>query len=197
MIDPIEMTKYDLSRSKLEEVILFCCAVAGKNALTTAKVLDKFLIELKVEARYFTDSLKTPFDLIRHKTFLFDGREKLAQKLKSCGMGCYNQRARSFYALAWSNLDLKKCSIEELEEIPGIGPKTSRFFLLHTRRNVRVAVLDTHILKFMRDLGHEVPRSTPTGKKYLELERVFIGMAECSHKSLAQFDLDIWNEYRK
>lgn len=192
MIDPINMTRYDLSEQELEEVILFCCAVAGKNALTTAKALDKFLIGLRADCSTLFDLEGSPFTLLR-----CEKQDDLAQRLKSCGMGCYNHRARTFLALAHSDLDLKKCGIEELEQIPGIGPKTSRFFLLHTRENVRVAVLDTHILRFMRDLGVDVPRSTPIGKKYLELEQTFIGMADCSHKSLAQFDLDIWNEYRQ
>ena len=192
MIDPTNITQYDLSESELEEVMLFCCAVAGKNALTTAKALDKFLIGLRADSSTLFDMEGSPFTLLR-----CDYQDDLAQRLKSCGMGCYNHRARTFLALAYSDLDLKNCSIEELEKIPGIGPKTSRYFLLHTRRDIRVAVLDTHILKFMRDLGHEVPSSTPTGKRYLDLEQTFIGLADLSSKSLAQFDLDIWNEYRK
>lgn len=192
MIDPINMTQYDLSESKLEEVILFCCAVAGKNALTTAKALDKFLVGLRADCSTLFDVEGSPFTLLR-----CDYQDDLAQRLKSCGMGCYNHRARTFLALAHSGLDLKKCTVEELERIPGIGPKTSRFFLLHTRRDVRVAVLDTHILRYMSDLGHEVPRSTPTAKRYLELEQTFLGLADLSQKTLAQFDLDIWNEYRK
>jgi hypothetical protein len=192
MIDPINMTQYDLSKPDLEEVILFCCAVAGKNALTTAKALDKFLIGLRADCSTLWDTEGSPFVLLR-----CGWRHDLAQRIKSCGMGCFNHRARTFLALAHSGLDLKTCTVEELEKIPGIGPKTSRYFLLHTRRDVRVAVLDTHILRYMSDLGHEVPRSTPTGKRYLDLEQTFIGLADLSQKSLAQFDLDIWNEYRK
>lgn len=195
MIDPVNMTRYGLSEQELEEVILFCCAVAGKNALTTAKALDKFLIGLRADNALDFDG--SPFDLILGDLYSNNTQEFLAQRLKSCGMGCYNHRARTFLALAHSNLDLKTCSIEELEQIPGIGPKTARYFLLHTRENVRVSVLDTHILRFMSDLGYQVPRSTPTGKRYLEIEQWFLNEADLSDKSLAQFDLDIWNEYRQ
>ena len=37
----------------------------------------------------------------------------------------------------------------------------------------------------------------PTGKRYAELERTFLGIADLSEKPLAQFDLDVWNEYRQ
>ena len=192
MIDPIRMTQYDRSESDLEEVILFCCAVAGKNALTTAKVLNKFLVGLRADCSTLFDVEGSPFVLLR-----CEAPSDLPGRIKSCGMGCYNQRAKSFLALAHSGLDLKTCSIEELEGIPGIGPKTARFFILHTRRYVRVAVLDTHILRYMSDLGHDVPRSTPSGKRYLELEKTFLSLSDLSKKTPAQFDLAIWNEYRK
>lgn len=196
MIDPTKMTRYDLPNSELEEVILFCCAVAGKNALTTAKALDKFLLGLREDCATLFCFDGSPFELIR-----CESQDNLAQRIKSCGMGCFNHRARTFLALANSDLDLKKCTFQELEEIPGIGPKTSRFFLLHTRRDVELAVLDTHILRFMSDLGYQVPRSTPTGKKYAQIERWFLREwrldRRLSKKSLAEFDLAIWNRYRK
>lgn len=33
--------------------------------------------------------------------------------------------------------------------------KTSRFFLLHSRENIKVAVLDTHIIKWLSHIGYE------------------------------------------
>ena len=44
MIDPIHMTQYGKTETQLEETLLFACCVAGKNAISTAKALDRFLL---------------------------------------------------------------------------------------------------------------------------------------------------------
>jgi len=187
MIDPVNMTQYGLSKNKLEEVLLFSCAVAGKKALTTARVLDEFLEDLKTKAKLKT---KSPFELIKNY------KGDLPKKLRSHGMGCYNHRAKTFKELADSDLNLKECTVEELESISGIGPKTSRFFILHTRQNINNAALDVHILKFMSDLGYKVPSVTPpAGKKYKEIEKQFISIAKKSKLSIAEFDLTVWRVY--
>jgi len=91
---------------------------------------------------------------------------------------------------------LRTCSIDELESIFGIGRKTSRCFVMHSRRNAQCAGLDTHILKFLRSKGHDVPKSTPgSKKKYLEIENLFLKYAKKSNKTIAKFDLDIWKKY--
>lgn len=178
MIDPTKITNFNLSLKELEEVLLFWICAAGKNAITSAKALDRFL------------QGNSPFK------YILKNRDILSTRLKECGIGCYNLKAKSFIALATSGLDLKTCDVEELEKIPGIGLKTSRCFLMHSRRNVNHAGLDTHILKYLRDLGYDAPKSTPTSKKqYLKWEQIFL-----SHKpvnvSVADFDLSIWNQYR-
>jgi len=208
------MTRYDLNHTQLEEVILFCVCVAGKNATTTAKCLEEFFWLMdefwEVEHTPYHNPLKPvtqgdPFGYIDcfneylppDSTYKVSDFNVLSALIRQAGLGCYNQRARSFVALAKSGLDLKTCTIEDLEKIPGIGPKTSRFFVLHTRRDVEVASLDTHILKYMRDRGYDVPKTTPTGKKYLKIEKEFLQLAKKSGKTMAQFDLDIWNKERK
>ena len=110
-------------------------------------------------------------------------------------MGCYNNKSKSMLALAHSGIELDSCSVEQLESIKGIGPKTARCFLIHSRRGVRHAGLDTHVLKYMRDLGFDVPKSTPNGKKYADLERAFLGLSDASGLGVAEFDLRIWRDY--
>jgi len=62
-----------------------------------------------------------------------------------------------------SNLDLATCSVSDLEKIRGIGPKTARMFVLCARPNQKLAVLDTHILSFMREeLGINTPKILQT-----------------------------------
>jgi thermostable 8-oxoguanine DNA glycosylase len=121
----------------------------------------------------------------------------MAIRLRNAGIGCYNMKASYFFDLIYSDINLKKCSVEELEKIKGIGPKTARCFLLHSRPNQNYAGIDTHILKFLAAKGFEVPKSTPTGRRYRELEKEFVKLAKKAKKSVAEYDLEIWNEYSK
>lgn len=185
MIDPVNITNYYLNQNQLEEVLLFWICAAGKNAKTSARNLDRVLNHL-----YKCTDKNIPFSAI------LAYRGDLAELMKSYGIGCYNHKARSFLELAKSGLDLKTCTADELEEIHGIGMKTSRCFIIHSRENCNYAGLDTHILSYLNDLGYDVPRSTPsTKKKYIEIESIFLKLAKKSKKSLAKFDLDIWRKY--
>lgn len=186
MVNPIELTNYNRNDFELEETILFSILVTGKNALVTARNMDRFL--------YWNGWVQgdSPFNCLKNRSIYH-----LTQLLKQNGIGCYNIKGRGVHELANGNLNLKTCNTEDLEKIYGIGLKTSRMFLLHTRKDVRVAVLDTHILKFLGSKGHNVPKSTPTSKKkYLELEKLFLKYADESGKTVAEFDLYLWNLYR-
>jgi len=185
MIDPNNITKFSQTKEELEEVLLFWICVAGKTAAVISKSLDRFLKSI--------DNYEgnTPFEKI--KSF---GYDNLPERLKECGIGCYSLKAKSIWILVNSDLDLRTCTLEELEDIYGIGRKTSRCFLMHSRENARCAGLDTHILKYLRGKGYNVPISTPGSKRqYLEIEKLFLKYADRSEKSIAKFDLDIWKEY--
>lgn len=184
MIDPTQMTRYNLGIPELEETILFCACVAGKNAITTARAMDRFLSRLRDD-----HGDHSPFGLISRCG------EDMPEIIRSCGIGCFNKRARTFRELAASGLDLRTCGAADLEAIYNIGLKTSRFFILHTREDARVAVLDTHILKHMASLGYVVPKSTPPKKLYVKLESEFLKLADQSGKTVAEYDLELWNHY--
>lgn len=188
MIDPINITNFNLSKEQLEEQLLFWILAAGKNGVTSAKCLEKFLTKCKT----FTRKELTPFELI--KTI---SKADLPNMMKNCGIGCYNNKSKSFIDLVNSNLSLTTCTVEDLEKIRGIGPKTARCFLIHTREKCELAGLDTHILKFLKDNGvSNVPKSTPVGKNYLRLEQEFLKLVKKSNMNVAEFDLMIWNKYR-
>lgn len=187
MIDPTKITNFDLSIPELEEHLMFWVCAAGKNGVTAAKCLNNLLKALKQEH----GKVFTPFSLIK-----LTDPDKLPQKLKTAGIGSYNLKAAAFVQLANSGFDLRKCSVDDLESIKGIGPKTARCFLIHSRPNQKLAGLDVHILRFLKDKGYDVPKTTPTGKKYKKVERWFVQEAEKAGKDVATFDLEIWNEYR-
>ena len=190
MINPEKVTNYDQTDRQLEEFILFWVCAAGKNGRTAARCLDKFLTDTAA-----TYQKNTPFRTILSVHALFD----LSSMLKYCGIGCYTSKAKTFYELAVAKhkgeLDLRTCTANDLETIHGIGPKTARCFLLHSRKNAQVAGLDTHLLKHLKNLGYDVPKSTPTGKKYLTLEKIVLSLAKEAGMSPADYDLMIWNKY--
>ncbi len=81
--------------------------------------------------------------------------------------------------------------------IYGIGMKTSRCFLIHSRKNVQYAGIDTHMLKNLRAHGIEgVPKTTPTSKKlYRRLELEVLRLSKEAGMSPAEYDLNVWNTY--
>lgn len=181
MIDPNNITNYQCTNEILEEQILFWILAAGKQAKTASKQLKQLLDQLEG---------RSPFEKIKR----YD--ENLAILLKSLGVGCYNHKAKSFLELVNSGIDLKTCSIKDLEQIHGIGRKTSRCFIIHSRETAEYAGLDTHILQFLNDLGHKVPKSTPNSQKvYEEIETIFVNYCKQKSRPVAKFDLMVWRIY--
>lgn len=186
VINPDVITDFGRTDEQLQELVLFCIIVAGKSAHQQAKKLEEFL--------HLHPSLregKTPFQYI--STLLEMGI--LRTSLEKARLGQYTRLEKAFSQVI--PLDLRTCTPEELESIPGIGMKTSRFFIVHSRELAEYAVLDTHILKYIRDvIGVDTPRQTPAKRKYLELEKIYLEHAKCKNMSLAELDLKIWVSYR-
>lgn len=186
LVDPDNITKFDCTDIELQLVLLFWICAAGKKASTSARNLDRLLSRGRDHFGF-----DEPFEIIRRFG------DDLAEQMRVHGIGCYNNKSKSMLDLASSKIDLKKCSVSELESVRGIGPKTARCFLIHSRKGVRFAGLDTHVLKYMREMGVDAPKSTPTGKRYLELESKFLAMSDAAGKSPAEFDLEIWRYFSK
>jgi len=182
-IDPKAITNFNRSQEELEMFWLFCILVAGKNA-------DWAAVKLQDLFRNKRD-FQTPFQ------FLKDNLTDLHNILVANKVGQYRRITNAIEQSL--NLDLKTASLELLMSVFGVGPKTARFFILHTRRDAECAVLDTHILKWMRNLVHEsidVPKSTPPVKEYEKWERMAIKLMQVWFKgiSLAEADLMIWTQ---
>lgn len=189
MIDPADVTDYDRSEHDLQEFAIFCVLVAGKNATHIAKAQDAVLSDLRRACPHLEDPL--PFRTVGEQD-----EASLAHHLRRNGIGCFTGKARSLMELAGAGLDLRTCKVSDLEAIHGIGPKTARFFVLHSRRNAQVAVLDTHVLRWLRRRRVKgVPKQTPASRAmYARLERSFLRIAKRAGVSPAQLDLDIWKE---
>jgi thermostable 8-oxoguanine DNA glycosylase len=165
----------------LQAWILFCVAVAGKTAKTTTRAINNFLSDRRVD--------EAPFDYIGYLVSI----NRLEHKLKEHRVGQYSKLVRAFDILSRVTVrQLRTWSPEEFENIPGIGPKTSRFFIQSTREDTRFAVLDVHILGWLKDLGYIVPKSTPSSKKYQEIEKLFLKLCDERDISPRELDAQVW-----
>lgn len=193
MINPSKVTNFNRTGEELEEFMLFSIVVAGKNAYQQAEKLEQLLEQGKP---------RTPFGWIR----TMDMDTSLDYFLRSVKIGQYNRIASAFRGVAHffkynpdndRHSPLKDIPINRLECIKGIGMKTARFFAIHSRSEQQYACLDTHILKWLGTKGHEVPKTTPQGEKYLRLETIFLNYCKQMNMTPAELDLSIWNEAQK
>lgn len=186
MIDASNITDYNLFTNELEARMIFWVLAAGKNGTRAAEITNKMTGNW---TRLVGDT--KPFTVLKSMDM-----PNLVKMCASYGTGCQSAKGRSLYELSRANLNLRTCTAEDLEKIYGIGMKTSRCFILHSREDAQHAGLDTHILKHLRELGYDVPKTTPTGKKYLTLEKIVVTLAKQAGKSPAEYDLDVWNSYK-
>lgn len=100
--------------------------------------------------------------------------------------------AKGLQQIVEGELDLWVIMPEDLEKVHGIGPKTSRFFIMWIRPGERYAALDVHILRWLKARGHDAPRTTPSYPKYSHLEAIFIAEADALGKTPRQLDYEIW-----
>ena len=178
------VTDGPLTTWELEARLIYSAMVAGKSARFADRVVRRLLDS--------GDAADSPFQMIRR----WEHWGSLPDLLREIRSGSYTRLGRALPEMA--RLDPRTCTLEELERVHGIGPKTARFFLLWTRPGVRVAALDTHILKFLRSLGHDAPKSTPTaGRRYRELEDAFLAEADKRGQTPRDLDWEVWDAYSR
>ena len=189
MINPAKVTNYNRTQYELEEFILFCINVAGKKSAIEAPKLEVFI----ERAKNITKE-STPFNCIRKLIKL--GR--LNEIMHWAKLSPYAQRYNSYVAVAKIK-DLQTVTLNRLLQVPGIGLKTARFFLSHSREDFDEPMLDTHILRFLRDQGYtDAPKSTPSNENtYHYFANIFKNIARQLGKSVTDLDLEIWKQYSK
>tara|TARA_B110001454_G_C12680847_1_gene418000 strand:+ start:225 stop:824 length:600 start_codon:yes stop_codon:yes gene_type:complete len=192
MINPKKVTDYNRNQSQLQEWLLYCICVAGKRSEIESPKVRKFILDPR-----FGFHLK-PFELIRKllgvSSIEMDG---LKQHLKKYKIAPYTARYNSFVdAVTLLPNDLSEVTIEDLQKVRGISTKTSRFFLTHSREDFDEPVLDTHILRYLKDVGYNVPDSTPQNPSvYAKISEIFKRLANFEGKSVTDFDLEVWTKY--
>jgi len=202
MIDPQNITNFDRDLEELEEFLLFGILVAGGRADIAAKAVNDLVARLKITwnnevYRQINDPrislMRRLSDYVCVSVLGTDmlPSEFLAGKFKKMGIRWHNQKAKSVIRLMetlypMGGLDVLALATKPLEV----------FFILHSRRGADCAVLDTHVLKYLRDSGvPNVPKSTPSSKsEYERLSKEFM-LLKPDSVSLAEFDLKIWKMY--
>lgn len=217
LVDPVSNCN-DFARTdaELEAWLMFCIMVAGHDAEQTTKKLQSFLSNMVEfnESRATRDlPLYTPFTYLR----FLRNHDVLDMQMRHNRIGCYINYGKAFRFIVEQDLTgakLRELSLLDLMKIPSVGLKTASFFIMSTRENVRMAALDTHVLKFMRksaELGltarflldedltvANIPKATPSSPElYAKLERVFLRMADAAGMTPVDFDFQIWKSYAR
>jgi thermostable 8-oxoguanine DNA glycosylase len=125
----------------------------------------------------------------------------LFEEIKKAKLGQYKKIYSGFKFITQKDYNLNRMTPKILEEIPGVGMKTSRFFLLHSDifYKDKIAILDTHILKFIKEnIDDRAPKSTPViPLTYRFWEDMFLNWCNNNNKNVADFDLEVWKSYAR
>jgi thermostable 8-oxoguanine DNA glycosylase len=194
-VDPYNITKYNRTKDELECFLLFCIVVAGKTAYIQAQKLDEFLTS--INKRLMMPEHVSPFQSLKSA----EQHGILMEEILRAKLGQYKKIYNGFKYITENEYDLTRMNPDLLERIPGVGMKTSRFFLLHSDINYKdvIAILDTHILKFIKEnIDDRAPKSTPTIRvTYKYWEDLFLYWCQCNNKNVADFDLEVWKSYAR
>jgi thermostable 8-oxoguanine DNA glycosylase len=194
-VDPYNITNYDRTKDELECFLLFCIVVAGKTAYIQARKLDEFLTS--INKRLMMPEHVNPFQSLKSA----EQHGILMEEILKAKLGQYKKIYNGFKYITEHEYDLTRMNPDLLERIPGVGMKTSRFFLLHSDKNYKdiIAILDTHILKFIKEnIDDRAPKSTPTIRvTYKYWEDLFLYWCQCNNKNVADFDLEVWKSYAR
>lgn len=199
MPDPADFSDIGDARASKRDAqwwLLYAILVANKPAEITRKKLDEFL------SGY--ESHWSPFDIVGALAAVGQvGNSHLTDVLRRVRTGQYTRIEAAFRDVAVklppvAGEDPRNWSLETLESIPGVGPKTARWFYLLVNPGAPVAALDTHVLKFLRDNGVEgVPKATPArGRTYRRLEAEFVAHAQRLGLNARDLDFFAWSIYR-
>jgi thermostable 8-oxoguanine DNA glycosylase len=183
MLTEANLMNFERTTDQLEELLFFSLCVAGKNSQITMRGVNRLF-----------EGKSHPFRWLRSLL----NKKQFIPMMKKVGLGQYNRMQKSARCMVDSEIDLHTCSVAELESLHGIGPKTARFFLAFSRKGVKVAILDVHILRWMKKHGIKTPNKTPsTRKNYWELEKKYLALARRMKQNPAKLDYKVWLSSRK
>jgi thermostable 8-oxoguanine DNA glycosylase len=183
MIEPTKITNHDRTYDELIEFLTFCICVAGKNSDAVAKKINALTKE--------RDFLYCMYNYPLEENGLWE--YTMLDLLFKHRVGQYKRIMRALRQVA--QLDLQNCTLEELMQVKGIGPKTACFFILHSRPNQELVVIDTHILKWYSKTSKKAFKRPPSKwTDYVALAKAIVRAIRrrFPNMTLAEADLNIW-----
>lgn len=193
MVDPTQITNFNLTNHELEETFIWWILAAGKDGIYEAKCANSIMRAIGVSSE------RSPFAALRN----YDVNE-LTALLAQYKTGAQSLKSRTIFQVINAGLNLRTCSREDLLQLWGMGMKTATCFILHSRPDQEMAGIDTHYLKFLKDMGVDVPKHRPSKpkdgsmhKEYLRLEAEGVRIAKAWGWSCCRLDLTVWNTYRE
>jgi|6_EtaG_2_1085325.scaffolds.fasta_scaffold08408_4 hypothetical protein len=217
-INPDQITKFNRTEVELQLFFVFCVLVSNKNSLRTANIVNKMFqfdavtrFGLKVieeHPRLSDEGIHAPFQVIHImikngmlRQWLEHWKTGQYTRICKCLEEIHSMRLRRELGLAVGVL--RYATVDQLEQIHGIGPKTARFFVVHSRPNQPYAVLDTHVMTWLNQQHSEcwpdvyINTDTPTKPHFYNLfETLFLGECQKWNLSPSELDLLIWR-YQK
>jgi hypothetical protein len=180
LVEPTRLTNYHRTDGELEALVIYAVMAWGREASRAQRAVSVLLDHCPPAV--------SPFKQIR----LASAAGMLRAALEATRIGDYAKRQRALErAIAH---DPRTVSVEVLSAC--VGLKSARLVALHSRRDASCAVLDRHVLAYLRDLGYAVPeRDTPRNShRYQAIEALVL--AECARQGRhpAELDLTTWLE---
>lgn len=192
MIVPTQITDYNRTQAGLLQFAIFAVCVAGKDSDQTAKKVNALWRD-----QNFRTTLSTQFSFPPETESQYTLYIKLIREyLETHKIGQYDRLSRVIFLLNQMSANLDTVMFNDLVNYKGIGPKTAAFFLLHSRRDATIPVIDTHICKYMATKGIEM-KVTSSLSKYManaELVKYHVLQDYAGH-TLAEADLDLWIKF--
>ena len=185
IVCPDTVTNFKRNDFELEAFALFSLLTANKPAHRMADITNRI-----VEAHWFQNKEGILTALKRYDI------EPLRALLKLYKTGQYNRIATAIKNMP-ENEYLRALPVVTLERI--MGKKTSRFFILHSRKKARCVPLDVHILRWLRINRVNAPNQTPTNKTaydYFEHQALRLFEIHFRDWATADVDLHVWKTMR-
>jgi N-glycosylase/DNA lyase len=117
-------------------------------------------------------------DIVNARDFLYKRNTGLLSVLGDCDD---DEETRSFLA----------------RTVPGIGMKQASQFLRNIKFSESLAIIDSHVLQYIRKVGGEISSDAISPSTYLQLERFMRTVATSHNLSLAVLDYAIWESMRR
>lgn len=184
MIDIRKLTNFNRNKKELEEFLIFCLFSAGKSIKKTAQYTNILFA-----------SVTRPFEYLEN----LSSQNLLESTLKVFKTGQYKRYTKAIQQITNSSIDLKNCTLKELSKLYAIGDRTARLFILHTKPNENLAVIDKHILNFFEkndiDISLIKEQSINNADAYRLSENIILRYCRQLNMKPCDFDQKLWNEY--